>query len=80
VRFNLKTRLEYRVDPPPADEFDSVVYISAHNKVLLRRPRNEENKPSASEKPEFYLLDVATGRTNLLVIYERQLLRLPLRE
>src|SRR5262245_5776764 len=63
VRFNLQTRGEYRVNLPPADQFDSVSYVAAHNKVLLRRARDEENKSSGPEEPEFYLLDVATGRT-----------------
>ena len=63
VRFNLQTRREYRVDLPPADPFGSVAYVAAHNKVLLRRARYEEKKSGAPEEPEFYLLDVATGRT-----------------
>jgi len=63
VRFNLQTRREYRVDLPPADQFDSVAYVAAHNKVLLRRARDEEKKSSDPEEPEFYLLDVATGLT-----------------
>jgi hypothetical protein len=66
VRLNLQTRREYRVNLPPADQFDSVAYIAAHNKVLLRRARDENNQDSKSispEDPEFYLLDVATGRT-----------------
>jgi hypothetical protein len=48
---------------PPADQFDSVAYVAAHNKVLLRRASDEEKKSSSPEEPEFYLLDVATGRT-----------------
>src|SRR5262245_3911687 len=63
VRLNLQTRREYRVDLPPADQFDSVAYVAAHNKVLLRRARDEKNKSSGPEEPEFYLLDAATGRT-----------------
>jgi hypothetical protein len=63
VRFDLQTRREYRVELPPADQFDSVAYVAAHNKVLLRRARDEENKSSGPEEPEFYLLDAATGRT-----------------
>jgi hypothetical protein len=63
VRFNLQTRREYRVDLPPADQFDPVTYVAAHDKILLRRARDEENKSSDPKEPEFYLLDVATGRT-----------------
>jgi hypothetical protein len=70
VRFNLQTRREYRVNLPPADQFDSVAYVAVHNKVLLRRARDEHNQDSKSispEEPEFYLLDVATGRTQKVV-------------
>jgi hypothetical protein len=63
VRFNLQTRHEYRVDLPPADQFDSVAYVTAHSKVLLRRASDKERKPRDPEEPEFYLLDVATGQT-----------------
>jgi PBS lyase HEAT-like repeat-containing protein len=63
VRFNLQTRREYRIDLPPADQFDSAAYVAAHNKVLLRRASDKENKSSGPEEPEFYLLDAATGRT-----------------
>src|SRR5262249_45539621 len=45
------------------DQFDSVAYVAAHNKVLLRRASDEENKSGDPKEPEFYLLDVATGRT-----------------
>jgi hypothetical protein len=63
VRFNLQTRREHRVDLPPADQFDAVAYVAARNKVLLRRASDEDNKSSGPEVPEFYMLDVATGRT-----------------
>jgi hypothetical protein len=63
VRLNLQTRREYRVDLPPADQFTPITHVAAHNKVLLRRTRDEENKASSPEEPEFYLLEVATGRT-----------------
>jgi hypothetical protein len=63
VRFNLQTRREYRVALPPADQFDSVAYLPAHNKVLLRRARDDDNKSDGLVEPEFYLLDPATGRT-----------------
>src|SRR5262245_46904315 len=66
VRFNLQTRREYRVNLPPADQFEAVGYIEAHNKVLLRRAKdvdNDDSKSISPDEPEFYLLDVATGRT-----------------
>ena len=59
----LSNRVSAKVALPPADQFDSVAYVAAHNKVLLRRARDEEKKSSDPEEPEFYLLDVATGRT-----------------
>jgi hypothetical protein len=63
VRLNLQTRREYRVDLPPADQLAPIAYVAAHNKFLLRRARDQENVSSGPEEPEFYLLDVATGRT-----------------
>ncbi|HEX5736124.1 MAG TPA: HEAT repeat domain-containing protein [Blastocatellia bacterium] len=70
VRFNLQTRREYRVNLPPADQFDSVAYVAAHGKVLLRRARDENNSDTRSAgpvAPEFYLLDVGTGQTQLVM-------------
>ena len=69
VRFNLQTGREYRVDLPPADEFEPVAYLAAHSKVLLRRAKDDNSltlgKSVGPDLPEYYLLDVATGRTQL---------------
>lgn len=64
VRLNLKTGREYRVQIPPAENFDPVAYVAAHGKVLLRRADEEDYRPGATAAaPEFYLLDAATGQT-----------------
>jgi hypothetical protein len=66
VRLDLQTRREYHVNLPSADQFDAITYVATHNKVLLRRARDEDNddpKSISPKEPEFYLLDVATGRT-----------------
>lgn len=65
VRLNLKTGREYRVQLPPAAEFEPVAYVEAHGKVLLRRAEEAVNRrPGAvPAAPQFYLLDAATGQT-----------------
>ena len=69
VRFNLKTGREYRVDLAPADQFDSVAYVSSHGKVLLRRAKEEYGSSAAKgvgpDDPEYYLLDPASGTIQL---------------
>jgi hypothetical protein len=69
VRVNLQTGREYRVNLPPAQQFGPIAFLAAHNRVLLRRARDEESnagKEAGPDAPEFYLLDAATGRTQLL--------------
>lgn len=65
VRFNLKTGREYRVNLPPAKDFEPLMYVAAQGRVLLRRAQgnDDEKNSDASSSPEFYLLDAATGRT-----------------
>jgi hypothetical protein len=58
VRFNLRSGREFRVNLEPAGEFEPVAFVAAHNKVLLRRAK--ENRS------EYYLLDAATGETQLV--------------
>ncbi len=71
VRVNLQTGKEYKIDIQPADNFNPVSFVPAHNKVLLYRAKDEygyrkkENNPSP-ETPEYYLLDAATGKTELV--------------
>jgi hypothetical protein len=68
IRFNLKTGREYRVDVPPATQFEPVAYLSAQGKVLLRRARdeNDDREAAGPASPEFYLLDASTGQTQLV--------------
>lgn len=70
VRFNLQTGREYRVNLEPADDFEPVAFVASHNKVLLRRARaafiSMGNKPVGPERPEYYLVDPATGETRLV--------------
>jgi hypothetical protein len=67
VRFDLRSGDEYRVHLPPAQEFDPLAYVAAHGKVLLRRESEASDGPAvAPGVPEFYLLDPATGQTQLV--------------
>ena len=43
---NLQTGREFRVNLEAADQFDPVVFLAAHNKVLLRRAKDEDDPPS----------------------------------
>lgn len=65
VRFDLRTGREYRVNIPPAEQFNPVAYVASQGRVLLRRARDEgeRREPAGPASPEFYLLDVATGQT-----------------
>lgn len=64
VRLDLRTGREYRVQIPPAQEFEPLAYVAAHGKVLLRRAGEAAGgSASAPGAPEFYLLDAATGQT-----------------
>lgn len=69
VRVNLQTNREYRVKLPPADEFQPIAYLATHGKLLLRRAKDKSNtdpKSISPVAPEFYLLDAATGQTQLV--------------
>lgn len=67
VRVNLKTGREFRVKLEPADEFVPLTFLPGVDKVLLRRNRGDDTaKPVGPERPEFYLLDAATGETRLV--------------
>jgi hypothetical protein len=68
VRISLSTRRVFPVNLPPADNFDALAWIAAHQRVLLYQQRDdprllpEDAKGFASpEKPEFYLLDPING-------------------
>lgn len=64
VRFNMETGREVRVKLDPADECAPVAFVAAHNKVLVRRAKNEVAPPLNSagpDRPEYYLVDPNTG-------------------
>lgn len=70
ARINLTNGNEYRVNLAPADDFYPVAYLPAQNKVLLYRAKDEErqggkNNPSP-QTPEYYLLNVTTGATQIV--------------
>lgn len=67
VRLNLQTGREYRINIEPADDFSPIAFIPNVNKVLLRRAKGDySSKPVGPDRPEFYLLDPATGQTRLV--------------
>ncbi len=68
VRFNLQTGREFRVNVPEAEDLMPVAYVAPQGRVLLRRARDEYEQSAKSvgpEKPEFYLVDAATGKAEL---------------
>ena len=70
VRFNLNTGREFRVDVNPADALDPVIFLPLHNKILVRRAKEEfdllPKKSIGPDRPEYYLLDAATGDIKLV--------------
>lgn len=53
----------------PADQFDPIAFIAIHDKVLLRRAKDDDGltkKTIGPQRPEYYLLDPATGETRLV--------------
>ncbi len=70
VRYSLQTGREFRVKIDPADQFDPLAFVAAHNKVLLRRAKNEQERYLAHgvgpDKAEYYLLTPSTGETQLV--------------
>jgi len=70
VRINLRTGREFRVNLEPADQFDPLAFIATHDKVLLRRAKDDDGlttkKSIGPDRPEYYLVDPATGETRLV--------------
>jgi len=56
------------VNLEPADQFEPIAFIAIHEKVLLRRAKDFEptNKAIGPPRPEYHLLDPATGETRLV--------------
>jgi hypothetical protein len=69
VRMNLQTGREFRVNLPAADQLDPVAALPL-NKVLVKRAKPDYvptgGKARGPDKPEYYLLDPATGVTRLV--------------
>jgi hypothetical protein len=65
VRINLETNEVLPIDLPPADNFDVVAFIPAHDRFLITRAQHSSStastKPVGPAEPEFHLLDPATG-------------------
>lgn len=70
MRIHLPDKRMIPVELPPADNFNPLAWIAAHQRVLLYRqrddpsllpPRDQEDPNAGPEKPEFYLLDPITG-------------------
>ncbi|MBC7932286.1 MAG: hypothetical protein H7Z38_17155, partial [Rubrivivax sp.] len=69
VRLDLRTGRELRVELPAAEDFAPIAFVASHGKVLLRRAREQYGgggKQVGPETPEFYLLDAATGRAQIV--------------
>jgi len=70
VRLNLQTGREFRVNLPPADNVTPVAALPSRAKVLVKRAKSDfvpaGFKPMGPDKPEYYLVDVATGATRLV--------------
>jgi len=69
VRINLQSGKEYKINLPPADKFYPIAAVPSQNKILLYRAKDEnsrfKNNPSPTA-PEHYLLDAATGATQIV--------------
>ena len=71
VRINLISKEIIPVDLPPAENFDPLVWIAAHRRVLLYRqrddarllpPRDKPDPNAGPEQPEYWLLDPLDGK------------------
>lgn len=70
VRFNLQTGQEFRLNLEPADQFEAVTFVAPRNRVLLRRAKDEDSirssRSNGPDRPQYYLLDPATGVTEIV--------------
>ena len=58
----MQTGKETKINLPPAEYFYPVAVVPAHNKILLYRDAESKLKKPA----EYFLLDAATGKTELV--------------
>ena len=56
LRMNLETGQEFRVGLKPSDLLHAVVFVPVHNKIMLRRAKDERASSAV-----YYLLDPKTG-------------------
>ena len=67
VRLNLQTGREFRVNLPAANDLVPMVFLPSLGKVLVRRDKAEPvppgSKPKEPDKPDYSLVDPATGTT-----------------
>jgi hypothetical protein len=65
VRLNLQTGREFPVNLPQADQLVPLASLPVINKVLVKRAKAEfvaaGTKPNGPERPEYFLVDAATG-------------------
>ena len=70
VRLNLQTGREFRVNLQSADELVPLASLPVANKVVVKRSKSAYThpafKPKGPDKPEYFLLDPATGVTRLV--------------
>ena len=71
VRIHLPDKRVIPIDLPPAENFDPLAWIAAHQRVLLSRqrddprllpPRDKPDPNAGPENPEYHLLDPITGK------------------
>jgi len=63
VRVNLTTNREHKINLPPANVFNPIAFVAAHNKFLVFRAQYEydEDEGRREKQAEYYLIDPATG-------------------
>lgn len=85
VRIHLRDKRMIPVDLPPAENFNPLAWIAAHQRVLLYRqrddprllpPRDKPDPNAGPENPEYHLLDPITGKLERLEGEFRPLRRL----
>jgi hypothetical protein len=70
VRLNLETGREDLVNVEPADELSAIAFLPVHNKILVRRAKDDpqwnSGKRVGPDVPEYYLIDPKTGDAQLV--------------
>jgi PBS lyase HEAT-like repeat len=69
VRVNLQTSKEHRIELPPADNLGAIAFLPLQDRVLLRRAKDDDSSglsTAGPDQPEYYLVNAATGETELV--------------